>query len=372
MSVLEYKCPNCGGAVSFDTDSQKMNCPYCDAEFDPEAIRLYNESLKEESRESYDWNEYNTADQWSDEELSSISAYICPSCAGEIIGDANTAATHCPYCGSPAIMPKQLEGMFKPDFVIPFKLDKSAAIKAFKSSMKGKVFLPTSFKTTRLDEIQGIYVPFWLFDCDTDSQVRYKGEKVRTWTSGSYQYTETSHFQLERAGTVDFVKLPVDGSKKMDDTYMEAIEPYDYKGLVNFQMAYLSGYLADKYDVDVEQSRPRANERIKKSVEQLFRNTTSGYTNIRVDNTNIKMKDGKINYALMPVWMLNTKYKNKIYSFAMNGQTGKLIGSYPVDKGKWWGWFFGILALLNAIGLLIHFATGESLFTIVSAFFGAI
>ena len=142
--------------------------------------------------------------------------------------------------------------------------------------------------------------------------------------------------------------MPVDGSTKMDDALMESIEPYDFSGAVDFQTAYLAGFLADKYDVDSEQSIERANERIKKSTENAFASTVQGYSTVIPESTSIRLQNGKAKYALYPVWLLNTTWNGQRYTFAMNGQTGKFIGDLPLDKSAYKKWLFGLTGLIGA------------------------
>ena len=142
--------------------------------------------------------------------------------------------------------------------------------------------------------------------------------------------------------------MPVDGSTKMDDALMESIEPYDFTGAVDFQTAYLAGFLADKYDVDSEQSIERANERIKKSTENAFASTVQGYSTVIPESTSIRLQNGKAKYALYPVWLLNTTWNGQRYTFAMNGQTGKFVGDLPLDKGAYTKWLFGLTSLIGA------------------------
>jgi hypothetical protein len=143
--------------------------------------------------------------------------------------------------------------------------------------------------------------------------------------------------------------VPVDGSEKMDDTYMDSIEPFDYNQLAPFNTAYLSGYLAEKYDVDANAAMPRANERIKKTITDEFRKTVTGYATVTEENASVQVSKGTVQYALFPVWMLNTKYQGQMYTFAMNGQTGKLIGKLPMDKGKYKKNLFCITAIAGFV-----------------------
>lgn len=172
--------------------------------------------------------------------------------------------------------------------------------------------------------------------------------KVRAWSDSNYNYTETSFYAISRGGKIGFERVPVDGSTKMDDALMESIEPYDFTGAVDFQTAYLAGFLADKYDVDSEQSIERANERIKKSTENAFASTVQGYSTVIPESTSIRLQNGKAKYALYPVWLLNTTWNGQRYTFAMNGQTGKFVGDLPLDKGAYKKWLFGLTSLIGA------------------------
>ncbi len=347
QTLQEYKCPCCGGAIAFDSTLQKMKCPYCDTEFDMETLASYDAGLSSE-QDSMEW-ETSAGTQWQEGEADGLRTYVCKSCGGEIVGDENTAATSCPFCGNPVVMMGQFSGALKPDLVIPFKLDKNAAKAGLMQHLRGKRLLPKIFKDqNHIDEIKGIYVPFWLFDTDADAQVRYRTTKVRVWSDSEYNYTDTSHFLVSRSGSVSFEHIPVDGSSKMPDDLMESIEPFNFSGAVDFQTAYLAGYLADKYDVGAEQSIERANERVKRSTEAAFASTVQGYQTVVTQSSNIRLHGGKAKYALFPVWILNTTWQGKKYTFAMNGQTGKFVGDLPVDKSAATKWTLGLSAALSA------------------------
>ena len=347
MAVLqEYKCPCCDGAIAFDPDLQKMKCPYCDTEFEMEALAAYDSELKSEQPDDLTWDSSQTQ-PW--QETDGVRSYVCQSCGGEILGDAQTAATACPYCGNPVVMMEQFAGVLKPDLVIPFKLDKKAAVEALKKHYSGKRLLPKVFKDeNHIQEIRGIYVPVWLFDAKAEADVRYRATQIRAWSDSRYNYTQTSYYALSRGGSMAFRQIPVDGSSKMDDALMESIEPYDFSQAVDFQTAYLAGYLADKYDVDAQASIERANQRVKQSTEEAFANTARGYTTVTPQFSSVRLQEGQTRYALYPVWLLNSKWDGKTYTFAMNGQTGKFVGDLPMDKALYKKWFAGLLAGISA------------------------
>ena len=351
MSDLkEYKCPACGGAIEFDSKSQKMKCPYCDTEFEVETLKELDEQMKREAMQEDDLSGWQTdaGGEWQEGETDGMSVYTCQSCGGEIIADETTGASNCPYCGNPVIMTEKFKGDLRPDLVIPFKLDKKAAKEAYYKHIKGRRLLPKAFrKENHIDEIKGVYVPFWLFDTDADATIRYRATKVRFWSDSDYDYTETSHFLVHRGGSVGFEHVPVDGSSKMADDMMESIEPYNISDAVHFQTAYLAGYVADKYDVTAEDSVDRANQRVKRSTEEVFAETVEGYTTVTPENTSVQFHGGKARYALYPVWLLNTTWNGNQYVFAMNGQTGKFVGDLPVDKAAAKRWTFLLAAIFS-------------------------
>ena len=356
MVVLQnYKCPCCDGAIEFDSNSQKMQCPYCGTDFDVETLVSYDNVLKSECGDNISWDT-QAGSQWQEGETEGLRIYECQSCGGQVVADETTAATSCPFCDNPVVMMGQFAGSLKPDYVIPFKLDKKDAIEALKKHYGGKRLLPKVFsQQNHIDEVKGVYVPVWLFDADADANIRYKASRVRTWSDSNYHYTETSFYSVIRGGKIGFERVPVDGSTKMDDTLMESIEPYDFSGAVDFQTAYLAGYLADKYDVDSEESIQRANARIKQSTEEAFAETVRGYNTVMPVSTNISLENGVSKYALYPVWLLNTSWNGKKYSFAMNGQTGKLVGDLPMDKGAYTRWLLGITGVCTAIAFGISY-----------------
>ena len=356
QTILDYKCPSCGGKVEFDSQSQMMKCPFCDTTLDVAAMVEMDEILHQElPQEDPQWEEQ--AQEWTEEEAAQLQVFVCNNCGGELVTDANTAATHCPYCDNPVVLAGRLSGALKPDVVIPFQISKEQAKEALKKHCSGKKLLPKFFaQENRLEEIQGVYVPFWLFDAEVTADIHYKCTTVHSWSDSRYDYTETKYYAVNRAGIMAYENVPVDGSSKMPDDMMESIEPFDVSKAVDFQTAYLSGYLADRYDVDSKDCRTRANSRIRTSTEATFRNTVHGYTGTYQQQSNIQTRNAKTRYALYPVWMLTTNWEGKKYTFAMNGQTGKFVGDLPMDRKAYWLWWAlwaGILSVGSILVMLL-------------------
>jgi DNA-directed RNA polymerase subunit RPC12/RpoP len=345
-SVLEYKCPSCGGGLHFGEDNQQMKCPYCESEFGIEQVLEYNSQLGESE---FQWEDSQTGNL-SEAEQESLKSFACPNCGGEILTEETTAATFCPYCDNPAIMPGRVSGGLKPDGVIPFKTSKEDAKAAFLKLCKGKPLLPKLFtEEQRVEKITGIYVPFWLYDCDSDFHGHYKATRINTWSDSNYTYTRTSYYHLVRAADAQFVSIPMDASKKMENAIMESIEPFDYSQIVDFETAYLSGFLADKYDVESVEGKDRVKQRVTESINSLISNTIIGYSSVIPMSKQLNIRHGRAKYVLLPVWMLHTKYKDKTYVFAMNGQTGKMTGSFPICPKRTGLWFGGIWAGVTAV-----------------------
>ncbi len=354
-AIQEYKCPCCGGAIAFDSTIQKMKCPYCDTEFDMETLEGYDSELKNDRKNDMGWQAASGGD-WQEGETGGLRSYVCKSCGGEIACDKNTAAASCPFCGNPVVLTGQFSGALKPDYIIPFQLDKKAAKEALQKHYEGKRLLPKVFKDeNHIDEVKGVYVPFWLFDASADVNMRYKATKIRTWSDSKYQYTETSFFLVTRGGSLGFEKIPVDGSAKMPDDLMDSLEPFDLSKAEKFQTAYLAGYLADKYDVDAQKCAGHANARIRKSAQKAFDATVKGYSTVTKENGSIRLKDRKVKYALFPVWILNTTWNGQNYLFAMNGQNGKMVGDLPVDKAAYKKWLFGLTGAIGGVLYAILF-----------------
>ena len=370
--ITNYKCPACTGPLHFVGASGMLECDFCGAKYDVAQIEaLYAEkeakavdateqanAKAEQNRqkiaemESQGWDTSSLNSDWG-AEADGMKAYSCPSCGAELICDASTAATSCPYCGNPTVVPGQFSGALKPDFVLPFKLSKEDAVAALKNHYKGKPLLPKAFTNgNHIEEIKGVYVPFWLFDANASGSGLYEATTSSRHRNGDYVITTTRHYDVRRAGTTQFMGVPVDGSTKMPNGHMDAIEPFDYRAFQPFSTAYLPGYMADKYDEDADTCQARAHSRMRNSVSSELSASITGYSSVSTRSENIQIDYTAKHYALLPVWMLHTKWQGKDYLFAMNGQTGKLVGDLPVDKRKFAAWFAGIsvpLMILLAI-----------------------
>ena len=371
--VTNYQCPACTGPLHFSAETGKLTCDYCGSAYDvaeiealyaqkeaeaaaaKEAADAKAEAAKADAADDGGWDTSGLSSDWG-ADADGLRVYGCPSCGAELICDQSTAATACPYCGNPTVLGGQLSGKLKPEYIIPFKLDRKAAVQNLNKYYKGKKFLPKAFKEqNHVEEIQGVYVPFWLYDATADARGAYEGEVTESHREGDYIVTNTQHYNVARAGEADFIKVPVDGSSKMPDAHMDAIEPFDYSAIQPFSTAYLPGFLADRYDEDEEKCLPRATRRMENTTRAALRETIGGYSEVHTKAENINIDIRKAHYALLPVWMLHTRWNDKDFLFAMNGQTGRLIGDLPVDPKRVAAWFAGIsLPLMVILALFLY------------------
>ena len=143
----------------------------------------------------------------------------------------------------------------------------------------------------------------------------------------------------------------------MPDDLMESIEPFDLSEAVAFNPGYLAGYSADRYSIGTEETIERARERLERSTRDAFKDTLRDYEDVE-ETFSLILPDIQARYVLYPVWILNTVWNDKTYTFAMNGQTGKFVGDLPIDQSAYRKWFAvygaGIAAAVWLLANLLH------------------
>lgn len=326
--ILTYKCPSCGANMVFNSEKQLLVCEHCQNEKTVEELQQY---YKAEEKDNDDYIQEETMD---------VKSYQCPSCGAQLISDENTTATFCNFCGNAALIEGRLKGINAPQGIIPFLKSKDDAVEAFKKWSKNGMMTPKSFVSqSTIEKITGVYVPFWLFDYDSETHIDAKCTKVRVERHGDDEITHTDYFDVYRKVRADFDNVPADASEKMDDEIMDKLEPFIQDDIKKFEMPYLSGYISEKYGYSSEELQERVENRLYKYSEQMAENTINGYATVNITNKAVNLNKKNAKYVLMPVWLLNYRYNNENYTFAMNGQTGKIVGKLPISKSKVAGWF---------------------------------
>lgn len=347
-NAIDHKCPNCDAVLKFNPHGGNWKCEYCRSEFNLDDLNKYEEKQKKEEKQ---------VQKVTNEE--GLDVYTCNNCGASIVVDPNVSTTSCVYCKNTAILKDKLHGEFNPNFVIPFKHTKEDAVVAFKKLGKGKPLMPKAFNIKKnIKEITGIYIPFWLYDFDAAGEMNADCKRITSWRSGNYRYTKTDTYLVTRGGNMNFEKVPVDGSKRFPNDIMNSIEPFDYNELKTFNYSYLSGFLSEKYDMTSDEVIEEAITRAKNSFIEEMKKDIRGYNTVIPTTNSINLNNTKKQYVLLPVWMLNVKYKDKIHTIAMNGQTGKMVGNIPVDVKKAIFMWILIFALSFAAGYLYYYFRG--------------
>ena len=372
MSTMVYQCPCCGAPLAYGAESGRLECSACGNSYDPDVLEIMNQP---EEGEGVQFEAPKAT--FVGQDTAHMSAYICKACGAELMTDDTTTATECPYCGSPTILPERIEGGVRPELVVPFTVSREQAQAQFEAYFKGKRLLPNVFAETRnrISEMRMLYVPYWLFDCSVSGQLVLGAERKRVTREGDWQVTYTDHFVLNRAGVMDFSNIPVDGSRKIDDAITESLEPYDLSAAVPFTPAVLAGAMADHADVDSDDCTQRVRQRVESSMEQALRSTVTGYTSVQVRSRNFSAGKSKVTPVLMPVWLITTEKEGRTYTFAINGQTGKLCCDVPADTKKSTAWGFGVFAGVFALGCALMALGGmplDGMMLVLAAAFAAI
>lgn len=354
MAVVAYKCPCCGAGISFNSELQKFKCEYCLSEFTEAEIAAQTPKtgIKDETPEVI-----RTADAQDEAYCARMKSYVCDNCGAEVFADEHTVADFCYYCHNPVVCGGRLEGELAPKKIVPFAFDKEEAEKRFLAFARTKRFAPRDFfAKQQAEKILGIYFPFWLTDADVSASLAAKAQRVRTWVSGKYSYTETSHYAVYRAGDIHFEDITTGAYEEKDKRMLEGILPFPSEALRDFSMPYLSGYLGKKRIKEKSDVEGEVNERVRGYSTTLLMGTVDGYNSVFPEHTEITFANKAWDYALMPVYVLTYKKGDKTYLYALNGHTGKVYGEIPISGGKLLLLtliFAALGALIAAIGGLI-------------------
>jgi hypothetical protein len=304
---------------------------------------------KSGSKKGITWEGYETGLK---KRLNNIMAYSCHSCGGQILADVSTPVTKCPFCASEELRVSRSELSYSPDKIIPFRYELNEAKAILLKHCKSKPFLPSVFKRISVvDNLKGVYIPFWLYDCEADAVLKYESQKKKVWKKGGYEFKEVGTTHFYRGAVAEFSKIPADGSTLFNDIYMEALEPFDYSELVDYDPLYFTGYMAYRCDCKEPDCKPHIEYRIFNAFDERLKPGITGYPDVRTVGKNIEIKKVKVTYALLPVWIMSAIYKGKRCSFVLNGQTGKFVGALPISNLKF---SLYVLMMFSALSVILY------------------
>ncbi|MDR2465218.1 MAG: TFIIB-type zinc ribbon-containing protein [Streptococcaceae bacterium] len=368
--VFTHSCPNCGGALNFDPEDQKFHCPYCLSIFTEEEVSIFEENQRAakvaQQRETstpvhagkeraigVDNDEtspvtgigdlprpdsLSAVDAADEESAENLDLFSCPNCGAQIVTESTTAATTCIYCHSPVILTGRLSGEFLPEQLIPFTITKEEAEKRLLEWFSKKRFIPKGFiNPADIQNLKGVYLPYYLVDSEVEGVITADGTLVRIWMAGDVEYTETKQYRVSRSGNSTFNEYAQIALKKSaSDLIIQSIQPFDFKKMIQFKNQYLSGFFAEKRNIDFSELRPQIENNMKSYGSELLSETIQNYTTVTNLNGNMRIAQLNQSYALLPVWLITYRYtgENTLYFFAINGETGKTAGKLPIAKAK--------------------------------------
>ena len=356
-----FICPSCGGRLEWSPSAGKIVCPYCGSEFAPDYFEKQEQQLAQElEQQQYQKGEeaaaqgYESVQEATDEsaqDAGDLMVYQCSSCGAQIITDKTTVATNCAFCGSPVVLTEQLDTAFRPKWILPFRVDKAKVEEIYWGYVKSRPFTPAQFRSrSQIEKIKSVYLPFWLYDMDMQGSLSARGEQQLTSSDKHFVYTTHQIYDLQRAGTLTLTKIPVDASSRSPDDAMDSIEPFDLNELQPFRTGYMAGFMAERYDQSETECYERAMNRATNTMRGILHQSIGGFTSVqilsediselrrgsggRAENQTESVSGVRADYALLPVYMLFTKYNGKEYLFAVNGQTGKAVGDVPASGSR--------------------------------------
>lgn len=335
--VKKYNCPGCGADMAYDPALGKLSCSHCGY---AEEVTGGIEDWAAKSPES------------SGQAAEPALEYHCPNCGSVLVTGEKTTSATCEYCDAPLVLADRLTGNYCPRRIIPFSVDKKAAVSAFKKWCHNGWFTPKGFTSAdNIKKLHGTYVPYWIFNMRAHVVLDGTATRVRVRRSGDTEYTTTDYFQVYREGFMDFANVPYDASAKMVDSEMVKLEPYDLGQAKLFSMPYLAGFDSDQYDYEDGQLAAMVQDRVKDSAAGRLSQTLPAYATVNFPVRQVDFQMLGNDYTLLPVWSLSYIYKNKEYRFMMNGQTGRVVGKAPVSVPKLalFGGIIGVAAFIVQI-----------------------
>ena len=350
---MKIACPRCGADISFDPSTGKVYCEYCGSYSDISEVEL-NQYNKEKAKVQASTQSKPDSDQSNEPSYGAIKEddsdiydeFHCSSCGAQLITDKTTTITRCVFCGSQQMIKQRMTGRFEPKKILPFKINQASFLSIYRTFINKKIFAPNEFRNNPfIKEIRGLYVPFYLYNYNVISYGRGQAEERRDKTT----YYKWFEYQQQETALVQ-----IDGSTRLDDSIMSSLEPFYMNALVDYNPAYITGFQAEKTDEAAESLDMKAENRVIMQSNKVVNNHVRPYRQTGGYLVSDFTKKCDPEYALFPIWFVNTNFNNKKYSYAINGQTGKVVGEVPISKPK----FYTLMSILTSIAVVLTLFIG--------------
>lgn len=332
-------CKNCGAEIYWSPDTDSLKCEYCDTEYQPSDFYNENPDTAKASYQAIDDAMKEAALHMASADDDSVSkdltAYQCTYCKATLVTAKSTIATTCPYCGKSLTITEKLVGDKLPGKVAPFKVNKENALELFDVYARRSFLTPGNFRQKRIiEKIKGVYIPFWLFNIDNEAQAKLNCSNSIHVKQGNDRVTTISKYAVDITVLADFINLPSDALTHMSDELMDAIEPFDYDDMRDFNSGFLAGFYTEEYDIGQKDNLERVITRVQNATKEQIRKESGTYQVKTIAAYRSRQHNVKATYALLPVWLINIDYLGKKYIYAINGQTGKIAGKLPMSVGR--------------------------------------
>lgn len=349
-----FRCSSCAGELEFSPGQQSLECPYCGSQQAVPAV--------EGTAEELDFNAH--LEQLADgaSETEERLTVRCQACAAETTFEPNVTSAECPFCGTNVVLTTTSKRLIRPGSLLPFKIDHRAARNAFLKWIRSRWFAPNALaKIASHDRLQGVYLPFWTYDCRTTSRYRglrgdeYQVTEMVTVTEGGRRVQRPRRVTKVRwspvGGTVqnsfDDLLVPASGSVQRDKA--DRLEPWDLAALVAYDDRYLSGFRAESYQVGLADGFALARPKIESAVRETVRRDIGGDRQ-QIHQLDVDCHDVTFKHLLLPVWISAYRFKDKVFQFLVNARTGEVQGERPYS---WVKITLAVLGGLVVVTLLI-------------------
>lgn len=353
-----FPCGQCGAQLRFAPGQRHLTCQYCGhAQEIP-----HSEGEREAALTSLDLREA-LANHLPPQAMEEHRILDCSTCGAQVEFDPAQHAAQCPFCGSPVVTDTGTQRQIKPAALLPFKLTEREAHESMRNWLRGLWFAPNKLKDyARSDgsRLDGLYVPYWAFDSDTNS--RYSGERGDAYYE-TRSVTRDGKTQTEQVRKIRWTRVSGRVARRFNDvlvmaaqslppTYTRSLEPWMLGELAPYAPEFLSGFRAEGYTVQLPEGHTQALARMDEVIRQDVRRDIGGDEQ-RVHSVDTDHQDERFKHLLLPIWMAAYRYREKTYRFVVNGQTGKVQGERP-----WSAWkIAGAVVAAVLIAVAVYYVT---------------
>ena len=356
---MANRCPSCGGTLHFDIQKQKLVCEYCESEFDPDSIKEMQGAGESEA----------FGNESENEETIDAKIFTCPNCGAEVFATDLDAVEYCSYCGTFVTLESRLAKLQKPSYIVPFTITKEKCLELYKEKLKKAHFLPKDMKIENAESnLRNTYIPFWVYTEKFNDDAHATYHTVEKWTRGNTEYTQEYDINVKPSGTVEGVFF--DASATLDDRISDQIGNFSTESLQAYNSSLMTGSYADVADVKsevynddvLERGSVALGQELKSTIknESRFSENFRHHDSLSSVTTTQKGSDyAKVSakLAMLPVWFMTYKNKDRLCYAVINGNTGKMFTEIPADIKK-----YAIASLIVSVPI---FAIFEFLFTLM-------